>query len=87
MNQLLPIGVAATERLEIVRTSERLIEIGPAWRELRANVDGLIFQSHDWISAWWETASLQAPGSLRINGGDHRGRQRGWRPARCGAAG
>ncbi|MDB5555536.1 MAG: family N-acetyltransferase [Rhizobium sp.] len=66
MNQLLPIGVAGTEQLEIVRTSERLREIGPAWNELWANVDGLIFQSHDWISAWWETASIQAPGSLRI---------------------
>ncbi|CAN7628455.1 GNAT family N-acetyltransferase [Rhizobium sp. LjRoot254] len=66
MNQVVPISAAGAEQLEIVRTSERLREIGPAWTELWTNVDGLIFQSHDWISAWWETASIQAPRSLRI---------------------
>jgi CelD/BcsL family acetyltransferase involved in cellulose biosynthesis len=66
MNQILPIGTAEAEQLEIVRTSERLQEVGPAWAELWANVDGMIFQSHDWISAWWETASIQAPSRLRI---------------------
>jgi len=73
MNQLMPITVAGSEELEIVRTSERLMEIGPAWTDLWSSIDGLIFQSHEWISAWWETAALQAPRSLRIglvwNGG------------------
>ena len=66
MNQLLPISATGSEQLEIVRTSERLKEVGPAWTQLWASVDGLIFQSHDWISAWWETAAIQAPRSLRI---------------------
>jgi len=66
MNQLLPISAAGSEQLEIVRTSERLKEVGPAWTQLWASIDGLIFQSHDWISAWWETASVHAPRSLRI---------------------
>jgi len=66
MNQFTPISAAGTEQLEIVRTSERLKEVGPAWTELWTEVDGLVFQSHDWISAWWETASIPAPRSLRI---------------------
>jgi CelD/BcsL family acetyltransferase involved in cellulose biosynthesis len=74
MNQITPIGVAGTEQLEIVRTTERLEEIGPAWTELWGSVDGLIFQSHDWISAWWETASIQAPRSLRVGLVWHGGR-------------
>ena len=66
MNQIAPIAMAGTERLELVRTSERLAEIGPAWTELWHRVDGSIFQSHDWISAWWETASSRAPRGLRV---------------------
>jgi CelD/BcsL family acetyltransferase involved in cellulose biosynthesis len=66
MNQLLPIGTAGAEQLEIVQTSERLRDVGPAWNQLWESVDGLIFQSHDWISAWWQTTSIEAPRSLRI---------------------
>lgn len=39
-------------RIEIVRTYERLIEIGPQWRDLCENAGASIFQSHAWISAW-----------------------------------
>jgi CelD/BcsL family acetyltransferase involved in cellulose biosynthesis len=43
------------ERLEIVRTPERLAAIEPAWRALWIAADGLVFQCHGWVSAWWST--------------------------------
>lgn len=46
---------ANDERMEIVRTLERLEAIGPAWRELWHRIDGSIFQSHAWVTAWWST--------------------------------
>lgn len=59
------IGVAA-ERFEIVRSGERLAEIGPAWMALWRQADGLIFQSHAWISAWWTTLPERDGRALRI---------------------
>jgi len=56
----------APDRLEIVASSERLAEIGPAWTELWRRLDGLAFQSHDWISAWWHTATDRDRRELRI---------------------
>ena len=41
------------ERLEIVRTAERLGEIAAAWTRLWTRAGGYVFQSHGWISAWW----------------------------------
>ena len=45
------------ERLEIVRSAERFAAIEPAWTRLWRRAEGLIFQSHDWISAWWTHAA------------------------------
>jgi len=53
-------------RLEIVDSTARLDEIGVAWTALWAKGDGLIFQSHDWVSAWWRTVPGQAERRLRI---------------------
>ncbi len=39
--------------IEIVRTARRLDEIGDAWNALAARAGSSVFQSHDWISAWW----------------------------------
>lgn len=54
------------ERLEIVRSAERLRAVGPAWTELWNRTDALIFQSHAWISAWWDTAVDRDRRELRI---------------------
>lgn len=54
------------DRLEIVTDAARLTEIGPAWYELWARTDSLIFQSHAWISAWWHTAADRHNRQLRI---------------------
>lgn len=57
---------AGLDRLEIVRSADRLDAVGPAWMELWQQTDGLIFQSHDWISAWWRTAVDRDRRALRI---------------------
>ena len=44
-----------TERLEIVRSTERLDAVGPAWTDLWRRAGGLVFQSHAWVAAWWAT--------------------------------
>ncbi len=54
------------ERLEIVRDATRLAEIGPAWDELWTRTDSLVFQSHAWISAWWQTVPDRDIRQLRI---------------------
>jgi CelD/BcsL family acetyltransferase involved in cellulose biosynthesis len=66
MNAHVGISAAQAERLEIVRSAERLAEIGPAWTQLWQRVDGLMFQSHAWISAWWNTLSDYRDRELRI---------------------
>ncbi|HTM76134.1 MAG TPA: GNAT family N-acetyltransferase, partial [Devosia sp.] len=55
-----------TERMEIVTTTERLAAIGPAWTALWQRTDGLMFQSHAWIAAWWATVPDREVRSLRI---------------------
>lgn len=42
-----------TLRTEIVNTSARLAEVGPAWDALWQRGGRSVFQSHGWISAWW----------------------------------
>lgn len=44
------------ERFEIVRTAERLAQVGPAWTALWTQSGALVFQSHAWVSAWWASA-------------------------------
>lgn len=53
-------------RIEIVSTSCRLAEIGPAWSALRRAADGSVFQSHAWVSAWWHARPPGHGGSLRV---------------------
>ncbi|WP_430912037.1 GNAT family N-acetyltransferase [Methylobacterium sp. sgz302541] len=54
------------ERIEIVATAARLAEIGPAWMALWRAAGGLVFQSHAWVSAWWETAPDRRRRSLAV---------------------
>lgn len=42
-----------TPRTEIVSAPARLAEIGPAWDALWRRGGQGVFQSHGWISAWW----------------------------------
>lgn len=48
----LALATEASCRIEIVRTYERFIEIGPQWRDLCDDAGASLFQSHAWIGAW-----------------------------------
>ncbi len=50
-----------TLRTEIVGTSARLAEIGPAWDALWQRGSRSVFQSHGWISAWWNARPPSDP--------------------------
>ncbi|MCJ2068047.1 GNAT family N-acetyltransferase [Methylobacterium sp. J-030] len=56
----------ATERFEILRTAERLAEVGPAWTALWEASGASVFQSHAWISAWWASAPDRERRALAI---------------------
>ena len=45
----------AVERFETVRTTERLAQVGPAWTDLWRRSGALVFQSHAWVAAWWDS--------------------------------
>ena len=66
MNMHAPDATIRADRLEIVTDAVRLADIGPAWDELWNRTDGLVFQSHGWISAWWQTAPDRDRRQLRI---------------------
>ncbi|WP_375464146.1 GNAT family N-acetyltransferase [uncultured Methylobacterium sp.] len=54
------------ERIEIVRSTERLAEVGPAWMDLWCRAGALVFQSHAWIDAWWRTAPDRDRRALQV---------------------
>jgi len=66
MSAAAAMSVAPGEHFEVVQSAARLAEIGPAWSELWRQTDGLIFQSHAWISAWWHTVPDRDTRTLRI---------------------
>jgi CelD/BcsL family acetyltransferase involved in cellulose biosynthesis len=66
MNVHSPIAATVAPRTEIVRTGDRLAEIGPAWTALWEQSSGLVFQSHAWVAAWWSTLPGTDRAALRI---------------------
>jgi CelD/BcsL family acetyltransferase involved in cellulose biosynthesis len=66
MSGHVPNGSPDVERLEIVRSADRLAVIAPAWETLWRRLDGLIFQSPAWTMAWWETVPDRNRRELRI---------------------
>ena len=66
MNAHAPIEARITERFEIVTSDSRLNEIGAAWNDLWRLGDGRIFQSHDWVCAWWSTVPGRDRRHLRV---------------------
>ncbi|PLP55795.1 GNAT family N-acetyltransferase [Mesorhizobium loti] len=66
MNETVVIGAIGAERLEIVSSADRLAAIEAAWTSLWQRNDGLIFQSHGWISAWWSTVADRRKRALKI---------------------
>ncbi|RWC44899.1 GNAT family N-acetyltransferase [Mesorhizobium sp.] len=66
MNTIVSIDASSAERLEVVRSADRLAAIEADWMHLWHRTDGLIFQSHAWISAWWSTVADRDQRALRI---------------------
>ena len=66
MNAHARIEAELADRLEIVDSAARLAEIGPAWTDLWRRTDGIVFQSHAWVSAWWRTVPGVEGRQLRI---------------------
>jgi CelD/BcsL family acetyltransferase involved in cellulose biosynthesis len=66
MNIEVSIDASAAERLEIVVSAVRLAELEAAWMHLWHRSEGLIFQSHGWVSAWWATVPDRDHRALRI---------------------
>jgi CelD/BcsL family acetyltransferase involved in cellulose biosynthesis len=66
MNKAVAVDASGMERLEIVGSADRLAAIEPDWMQLWHRTDGLIFQSHAWISAWWSTVRDRDQRLLRI---------------------
>ncbi|WP_137136940.1 GNAT family N-acetyltransferase [Rhizobium sp. FKY42] len=56
----------ASTRVEIITTSERLQVVASAWRTLWQEQRASVFQSHEWISAWWDNFNDQRHHRLRI---------------------
>ncbi|MDO1582838.1 GNAT family N-acetyltransferase [Rhizobium oryzicola] len=61
-----PCPNARSMRTEIILTTECLRMLGAAWQRLWRDQDGSIFQSHEWISAWWHNIDNQQSHRLRI---------------------
>lgn len=66
MNAHARIEAQLDDRYEIVSSDARLAEIGPAWNALWRREDGLIFQSYEWVAAWWKTVPGRESRQLRI---------------------
>jgi CelD/BcsL family acetyltransferase involved in cellulose biosynthesis len=66
MNAHARIEAELDDRHEIVDSDGRLAEIGPAWDALWRRSEGLVFQSHEWVSAWWKTVPGRERRQLRI---------------------
>ncbi|CCV14282.1 GNAT family N-acetyltransferase [Mesorhizobium sp. STM 4661] len=66
MNTFVSIDAVGTERLEIIRSADRLAAVEAEWMHLWHRTDGLIFQSHAWVSAWWSTVADRDQRALRI---------------------
>jgi CelD/BcsL family acetyltransferase involved in cellulose biosynthesis len=69
MNAHARIEAELADRFEFVDDAERLAEIGPAWTALCRRTGATVFQSHEWISAWWATVPQRDRRQLRIGVG------------------
>lgn len=66
MNAHASMGALGVERLEIVASFDRFMAVEEPWTQLWQAADALVFQSHGWIAAWWNTLRDQQDVALRI---------------------
>jgi CelD/BcsL family acetyltransferase involved in cellulose biosynthesis len=55
-----------TFRTEVVRDSARFQEIAGSWETLWRGADAHVFQSHPWLTAWWEGVRERGDSRLAI---------------------
>lgn len=60
------VAATAFERIEIIRDGQGLARLGEAWQALWREAGASIFQSHAWLSAWWNNIPDQARRGLVI---------------------
>lgn len=69
-----PAAQHAAPAIEILRDPTRFAAVEGAWRSLERRAGAGIFQSHDWISAWWEGGAARSGFQLNLalawNGGE-----------------
>lgn len=60
------LAAAAGRELDIVTSYQEFGALAPAWDALWQRSDGLVFQSHAWIDAWWRTTPRRDDRDLLI---------------------
>jgi CelD/BcsL family acetyltransferase involved in cellulose biosynthesis len=55
-----------TPTIEVITAPERLASLKHPWRELWERAGADVFQSHEWINAWSQTAAAHSDARLRI---------------------
>ena len=55
-----------TPTIEVITAPERLAALKHPWRALWERAGGELFQSHEWVNAWSQTATVGSDTRLRI---------------------
>jgi len=60
------LAAAGGRHIETITSYQEFAALAPAWDALWQRADGLVFQSHAWIDAWWRTATRRDDRDLMI---------------------
>lgn len=60
------LAAAGGRHIETITSYQEFAALAPAWDALWQRADGLVFQSHAWIDAWWRTATRREERDLVI---------------------
>ncbi|KRE02349.1 acetyltransferase [Bosea sp. Root670] len=60
------LAAAGGRHIETITSYQEFAALAPAWDALWQRADGLVFQSHAWIDAWWRTATRRDDRDLVI---------------------
>lgn len=60
------LAAAGGRHIETITSYQEFAALAPAWDALWQRADGLVFQSHAWIDAWWRTATRREERDLAI---------------------
>lgn len=60
------LAAAGGRHIETITSYQEFAALAPAWDALWQRADGLVFQSHAWVDAWWRTAARRDDRDLLI---------------------